>query len=154
MPTGPKMPDNVLLNKAAIIERSLKRMGEDYQQNPALDNYTHIDAMVLNIERACQAAIDAAQHIIARDHLGVPQTSAEAFDLLYKNKILGPSTSKAMIGMTGFRNVAVHEYQALDMEIVRTIATKKYRSLINFCKEIGIKIEPGFDAAPGEIEKE
>src|SRR6056297_3873978 len=104
MPTVPEAPDNIILNKAAIIERSLNRILEEYAQNPELDNYTHIDAMVLNIERACQAAIDAAQHLIARDHLGVPQTSAEAFDLLYKNKILGPSTSKAMIGMTGFRN--------------------------------------------------
>lgn len=145
MPTSSKKPDNVLLNKAAIIERSLKRMREEYQQNPALDNYTHIDAMILNIERACQAAIDAAQHIVAQNHFGVPQTSAEAFNLLYKNKVLGASTSKAMIGMTGFRNVAVHEYQVLDIEIVRAIATKEYRSLLDFCKEIGVRIAPGFD---------
>ncbi len=36
-------------------------MKEEYAFNPNLDNYTHIDAMVLNIERACQAAIDLVQ---------------------------------------------------------------------------------------------
>src|SRR6056297_3815483 len=154
MPTAPNTPDNVILNKAAIIERSLRRVLEEYAQNPELDNYTHIDAMVLNIERAFQAVIDAAYHLVAVQHYGMPQTSAEAFELLQQAGVLSPTTSRAMIGMTGFRNVAVHEYQPLDMDIVRTIATKKYRSLIDFCKEIGIKIEPGFDAAPGEIEKE
>jgi uncharacterized protein YutE (UPF0331/DUF86 family) len=45
-----------------------------------------------------------------------------------------------MIGMTGFRNVAVHEYQDLDMNIVRAIAEKQYRSLIEFCRELGVRI--------------
>lgn len=47
----------------AIIERSLKRMKEEYSFNPKLDNYTHIDALILNIERAYQAAIDLADNL-------------------------------------------------------------------------------------------
>jgi hypothetical protein len=49
----PTQPDSVSLNKAAIIERAIRRMHEEYRANPALDNDTHIDAMTLNIERAC-----------------------------------------------------------------------------------------------------
>lgn len=151
MPTAPERqkrpdtPDNIIYNKAAIIERSLRRVLEEYAQNPELDNYTHIDAMVLNIERACQAAIDAAYHLVATQHYGMPQTSAEAFELLQQAGVLSPETSRAMIGMTGFRNVAVHEYQALDMEIVRTIATKEYKSLIEFCRELGVRIAVGLE---------
>jgi len=141
MPTVPEAPDNIILNKAAIIERSLNRIMEEYAQNPELDNYTHIDAMVLNIERACQAAIDAAQHLVAKHHYGIPQTSADAFELLRKAGVLSLASTKAMIGMTGFRNIAVHEYQALDMDILRAIATKEYSSLISFCREIGVHIE-------------
>ena len=81
-------PDNVLLNKAAIIERALKRMKQEYHFDPELKNYTHIDAMMLNIERACQAAIDAAQHIVSCDRLGMPQNSAEAFILLEQAGII------------------------------------------------------------------
>ncbi len=139
----PTAPDNIIHNKAAIIERSLRRVLEEYDRNPELDNYTHIDAMVLNIERACQAAIDAAYHLVAAHHYGMPQTSAEAFELLRQAGVLSPETSRAMIGMTGFRNVAVHEYQALDMEIVRAIATKEYKSLIQFCRELGVRIAVG-----------
>ena len=79
MPSPSENPHSVLLNKAAIIERSLKRMKAEYQSDPTLTNFTHVDAMILNIERACQAAIDAAQHIVAQHRLGIPQNSAESF---------------------------------------------------------------------------
>jgi uncharacterized protein YutE (UPF0331/DUF86 family) len=98
----PTEPDNIVLNKAAIIERSLRRMKEEYNYNPELDNYTHIDAMVLNIERACQAAIDMAQHLVAENHAGMPQTSADAFILLEKAKIISNNIAKAMVIITGF----------------------------------------------------
>ena len=136
----PTKPDNVVLNKAAIIERSLRRMKEEYGNNPGLDNYTHIDAMVLNIERACQAAIDLAQHLVAENRAGMPQTSAEAFVLLRKANIISDTAAKAMIKMTGFRNVVIHEYQELEMEVLRAIAEREYKSLMNFCGEVGIKI--------------
>lgn len=132
--------DNVILNKSAIIERSLRRMKEEYAYNYDLDNYTHIDAMILNIERACQAAIDLAQHLVAVHHAGMPQTSADAFILLHKAKIISEETSRSMIGMTGFRNVAIHEYQELEIEVLRAIATKEYKSLIQFCRELGVNL--------------
>lgn len=133
-------PDNVVLNKAAIIERSIRRMKEEYSYNPALDNYTHIDAMVLNIERACQAAIDMAQHLVAEHHAGMPQTSADAFILLNKIKIITDNIAKDMIKMTGFRNIVIHEYQEMDMNVLRAIVKKEYKSLMEFCREIGVNL--------------
>ena len=67
----PIEPDDLCRNKSAIIERSLRRMREELTADPELTNYTHIDAMILNIERACQAAIDLALHLVAREHLGM-----------------------------------------------------------------------------------
>jgi len=145
MPTG---PDNVVLNKAATIERALRRMRQEYAFNPALDNYTHIDAMILNIERACQAAIDLAQHLVAENHLGAPQSSAELFILLKKANMLSEETARAMIAMTGFRNVAIHGYQELEIAILRAIAEKEYKSLISFCREAGVEIR--VDEAPAK----
>ena len=136
----PIKPDNIILNKAAIIERSLNRMKEEYSYNPQLDNYTHVDAMILNIERACQASIDLAQHLVAENHAGMPQTSADAFILLEKAKIISKDITKAMIKMTGFRNIVIHEYQEIDMNILREIAENEYKSLIEFCRELGVNL--------------
>ena len=124
--------DDIFLTKAAIIERALRRMKQEYLANPELDNYTHIDAMTLNVERACQAAIDLAMHIVARDHLGLPQSSAEAFRLMREAGYITEDIRKNMAAMTGFRNIAIHEYQQMDMSILRHIAESRWQSLVDY----------------------
>jgi uncharacterized protein YutE (UPF0331/DUF86 family) len=138
----PIQPDDICLNKAAIIERALRRMREEYVACPKLDNYTNVDALTLNIERACQAAIDLAMHLVAREHAGIPQNSAEAFVLLEKAGLLEKEIVKEMMAMTGFRNVAVHEYRELDMGVLRAIAEDRWKSLVRFCQQLGMTIKP------------
>ena len=134
--------DDVCLNKAAIIERALRRVKQEYQANPTLDDFTHVDAMTLNIERACQGAIDLAMHIVARDRLGLPQSSAESFRLLHEAGYITAETLRHMTAMTGFRNIAIHEYQELDMSILRAIAETRWQSLVEYCKALGLSIQP------------
>jgi len=67
-----------------------------------------MDAIILNIKQACQAAIDLAHHLVAIRRPGMPQTSAEVFILLSQNNLIKERTAKSMIAMTGFRNIAIH----------------------------------------------
>ncbi len=78
------MTDDVFINKREIIRRCLRLIGEDYQDDPErLKNFTVQDAIVLNLQRACEAAIDLAMHEVARCRYGVPQSSREAFSVLH-----------------------------------------------------------------------
>ncbi len=54
------MADDVLLNKAATIERCVRRAREACARDPATfgDDHTRQDAAILNIQRACEAALD------------------------------------------------------------------------------------------------
>jgi uncharacterized protein YutE (UPF0331/DUF86 family) len=115
-------------------------MLEEYSYCPALDNYTHLDALLLNIERACQAAIDMAMHIVAKLHLGMPQHVAQAFDMLVDAGIVSKTLGRSLRGMVGFRNIAVHDYQKLDQEILLFVVNKGYLDLIEFCRQLGINI--------------
>ena len=133
--------DDVLLNKAAIIERCLRRIVEEYAGDPGrLTNFTHQDAIVLNLERACQAAIDIAMHSIAREHLGVPQSSAQAFDLLAAAHRIDPELAGKMRRMVGFRNVAIHQYQELKIDILQQIIENGIQDFAEFCTAIGLRI--------------
>lgn len=136
----PTISDDVCLNKASIIERALRRILEEFAADHSLTEYTHIDAMTLNIERACQATIDVALHVVARDHLGIPQNSADAFRLLHKSQLLSEPITRSMIAMTGFRNIAIHEYQHMDMSVLRAIGESRWRDFIAFCKELGLVV--------------
>lgn len=132
--------DDICFNKASIIRRCLVRIREEYEADPGLANITRVDALTLNIERACQAAIDLAFHIVARDKLGMPQTSGDAFSLLRKASVISEKTARSMVSMTGFRNVAVHEYQAMDMSILRAVAETHWETFVLFCEELGLRI--------------
>ncbi len=138
----PIQPDDILLNKAAIIERCIRRIRQEYSSCPNLDNFTHVDALTLNIERACQAAIDMAMHLTAKHHLGIPQSSAESFELLRKAGLIPEELCKKMRGMTGFRNIAIHEYEELDTGVLRYIATTGHRDFVTFCQALTIRISP------------
>lgn len=138
----PIRPDDVCRNKAAIIERAIRRVKQEYEFDPELEDYTHIDALILNVERACQAAIDLAMHIVSREHLGMPQSNADCFRLLHRANLITHDTMRNMISMVGFRNVAIHEYQGLDMDIIHNIARERWKSLVEFCFETGMKIKP------------
>jgi len=74
--------------------------------------------------------------------LGIPQTSSDAFKLLEKAGLLHKETTKKMISMVGFRNIAVHEYQTMDMNILRTIAEHDWKSLVDYLAQLGIHIQP------------
>lgn len=135
-------PDDILLNKAAIIERCVRRMLEEAGACPHLDDFTHVDALTLNIERACQAAIDMAMHVVADRHLGVPQSTADAFLLLERAGLVSAPLAAALCGMVGFRNVAVHQYEDLDMAVLRWIVDSGYRDWIRLGEALGVSIRP------------
>jgi uncharacterized protein YutE (UPF0331/DUF86 family) len=135
-------PDDILLNKAAIIERCVRRMLDEARACPNLDDFTHVDALTLNIERACQAAIDMAMHVVAERHLGVPQSTADAFVLLERAGVVDRPLSAALCGMVGFRNVAVHQYEDIDMSVLRWIVESGHRDWIRLGDALGVSIRP------------
>jgi hypothetical protein len=95
---GQSMPNDVVLNKVQIIERCMKRIHEEYNANPLnLKNYTKQDSIILNIQRACEACIDLAMHIVAEKKLGIPQSSREAFDMLVVAQLLDENLSFPVI---------------------------------------------------------
>lgn len=117
------MPDDVLLNKAAVIQRCLARIQEEYRDHEAEleSNFSRQDAIVLNLLRACEAAIDMAMHVVRLRHLGLPQDSRDAFAMLGQAGIVSAELVKAMQAMVGFRNVAVHDYQGMSLPVLKHI---------------------------------
>ncbi|MBM4013268.1 MAG: DUF86 domain-containing protein [Planctomycetes bacterium] len=124
------MPDDVSLNKLAIIERCLRRVAEEYRRDPArLENFTIQDSVVLNVQRACEAAIDMAMHVIAVRRLGVPQDARSAFDILAAERLIERPLAERMKAMVGFRNIAVHDYQQLQVTILQRVVEERLHDL-------------------------
>jgi uncharacterized protein YutE (UPF0331/DUF86 family) len=132
--------DDIIINKIAVIQRATGRALEEYRKNPTLSSFTELDALILNLERACQAIIDLAMHIISREKWGVPQSSSDTFRILESKSLLLQETTKSLTSMVGFRNIAIHEYQKLNIDIIIHIMENDYQVFSKFCQELGFKI--------------
>ncbi|CCU80840.1 protein of unknown function DUF86 [Halanaerobium saccharolyticum subsp. saccharolyticum DSM 6643] len=129
--------DDILINKNETVKRCLKRINEEYQNNPAnLKNYTKQDSIILNIQRLSEAAIDIAMHVVAELELGVPQSSRDAFQFLVENDLIENRTAEKLKAMVGFRNIAVHEYQKLNLKIVEAIIENEIEEVKNFSEKM------------------
>lgn len=131
------MGDDVVYNKCAIIERCILRIHEEYENDSqSLEDFTKQDSIILNIQRACEAAIDLAMHIIAENKWGVPQSSRDAFDILCQENCIGEPLANSLKRMVGFRNIAVHNYQSLNLKIVSQVIENHLDDLQAFSKII------------------
>ncbi|KAA5807435.1 type VII toxin-antitoxin system HepT family RNase toxin [Thermoanaerobacterium thermosaccharolyticum] len=128
---------DVVINKTEIIERCINRIKEEYEGNPMnLKNYTKQDSILLNIQRACEACIDLAMHVVAEKSFGIPQNSRDAFELLRKNGVIDDALEKKLKSMVGFRNIAVHNYQLIDLKVVQDLIENGLNDLIVFSRII------------------
>ena len=132
------MVDDVLINKAATIERCVLRAREEYFSEPATfaTNFTRQDAAILNIQRACEAALDMGQHLIRRDRLGVPQSARDVFALLARAGRIEHVLAEGLQRMVGFRNIAVHDYQSLQLPITVAIIEKHLDEFLQYSKAL------------------
>ncbi len=128
------MPDrDVVLAKVSAIQKCLNRIESVTGLKPdRLDDQDIQDIFVLNLQRAIQSAIDLATHIIASEGLGLSDTVRGNFELLEKAKIVNKNVSKKMQAMVGFRNIAIHDYQSLDADILKSILKKHLRDFEEF----------------------
>lgn len=132
------MVDEVLLNKAATIERCVARAREEYAHNPATfaTDFTRQDAAILNIQRACEAALDMGQHLIRRERLGIIQSSRDVFTLLAQAGLIDALLADSLKRMVGFRNIAVHDYQSLQIPITVRIIESHLDEFLHYSKAL------------------
>lgn len=141
------MADDVLINKAATIERCVARAREEYARDPTAfaTDLTRQDAAILNIQRACEAALDMGQHLIRREKLGVPQSARDVFALLVQGGWLDAMLADSLKRMVGFRNIAVHDYQALQLPITVSIITRHLDEFLHYSQAVLLRdaAQPG-----------
>ena len=137
------MIDDIILNKKESIERCIKQI-KDYYNLPSdiefSENYMKQDAIAINIQRTAELCIDIANHIIKVKKLGIPKETKECFELLKNNKIISGELSSKLIGMVGFRNILVHEYKKIDINIMIDVIENRLIDILSFT-EIILKLE-------------
>jgi uncharacterized protein YutE (UPF0331/DUF86 family) len=128
--------DNIILKKAATIERSILRIHQEYGSDgiDLLENFTKQDAIILNLQRAIQSVLDMGAHIIKKQNWGIPDDSRQIFGIFLEKKIIESELANHLMKMVSFRNIAVHEYQEINLDILHYIIKNRLHDILKFSK--------------------
>lgn len=126
----------LILRKLDAIERSVSRAREEHAAagDAFATDFTHQDAAILNVLRACEQAIDAANILIREQRLGIPQSSRDSFTLLADAELITRDLGEALKRMVGFRNTATHQYQKLDLDMAEAVIVHDLDNLLELCR--------------------
>ena len=133
-----KKIDDIIINKVESIKRCVAATRDNYflDQENFTEDFIRRDAAILNIQRACEQAIDLANHLVRKLDLGIPNETRDSFSFLNRAKIIDRNLAENLEKMVGFKNLVIHEYQRINIQIVIDVIHKRLPDLKNFCEII------------------
>jgi uncharacterized protein YutE (UPF0331/DUF86 family) len=124
--------------KLAQIDTYLKQIGDfssislsqyktDWKTQRIVERTLHI---------LIEVCIDIANHIISDQEMRLPTGYADTFKVLMENKVMGKNLCRTLEKMAKFRNIVVHQYEAIDPTIVVSILHRNLRDFEKYKKAI------------------
>jgi len=128
----------IIERKLDSLWRCLERVRSRTPANASdlLNDLDLQDVLVLNLSRAVQICVDVAVHILSERKQPPPETMGKAFELLAQEGLLDTELAQRLKKSVGFRNLAVHNYEAIDWAIVHAIATRHLVDFEAFAKAV------------------
>jgi uncharacterized protein YutE (UPF0331/DUF86 family) len=132
------MDQSIVEAKLESLRRCVARVAEKCPTTAAelARNVDAQDIIAVNLSRAVQLCIDLALHKISSSGETAPSTMSAAFDTLAKLGTIDEALAKRMKSAVGFRNLAVHQYEAMNWEIVHAICTKHLDDFRAFARAV------------------
>jgi uncharacterized protein YutE (UPF0331/DUF86 family) len=128
--------EDIVLGKLASISDALDRIEQVTRADADLEAWIVDDLCTLYLQRAVEACIDLANHLIGENRWSTPKSASQAFEVLCEQGIYGEDFTDTLISMVGFRNVAVHAYGTLDPKVVRSIVDNHLDDLRDFSRRV------------------
>lgn len=112
---------------------SCRRELSTVQLIETLKNDLDIQDIVLhNLQVAIQGCIDIGSHIISDEGWGIAGSLSEIFYILQDKGVIGTDFTDRMVSMVGFRNILIHEYEDVNLDIVYNILHEHLRDIDEF----------------------
>lgn len=133
-----QMDKQLVAAKLESLRRALARVRERTPVDAAAlaADLDAQDIVSLNLQRAVQLCVDIAYHLAAVADAAEPETMSDAFLTLSTLGLIDATLADALRRAVGFRNIAVHQYEKMDWQIVFDVATKRIRDLEQFARMV------------------
>ncbi len=137
------MDRGLISEKLESLRRCVRRVSEKCPPDmETLERDVDLqDIVTLNLSRAVQLSVDIGAHLVADLETPPPDTMGQTFDILGREGIISPDLAGRLKKAVGFRNVAIHRYEAIDWGIVHGIARNHMGDFSNFARAVTERIE-------------
>jgi uncharacterized protein YutE (UPF0331/DUF86 family) len=88
------------------------------------------------LQLCIECVIDVCKLIVVQLRLGLPSEENDLFAKLEDKGLLSHQVAEVVRQMRGFRNILIHEYAAIDDELVYTYVNARLGDFESFKKEI------------------
>ena len=132
------MDRQVIDQKLESLFRCLSRIKAKFPADVSLltADFDLQDIVSLNLSRAVQLTVDIGGHIVSVSDFHSPETMGETFDVLAQNKVVSHDLASRLKKSVGFRNIAVHNYDAINWHIVHSIIKDHLGDFSEFAKAV------------------
>ena len=135
--------EDIVLAKVSTIRKAVATIRSLDSELPGAEKeWVRLDLTVLNLQRAVEAAIDVASHLISANGWELPRDARHALEILVARGVISGNLLKVLHGAIGFRNIAVHDYTKLDPRVIHGIAADHLGDLEEFANEVLRKTTP------------
>jgi uncharacterized protein YutE (UPF0331/DUF86 family) len=126
----------LLRKRLALIETCVQELRTLARPSELVRDIKEARFIEHTLQIAIQAALDAASHIVSDGRLGEPRTNRELFDLLERHGWIESGLANTLRRMAGFRNILVHGYDDVDLQVVEDIVSNRLEDLLDFVRAI------------------
>lgn len=81
-----------------------------------------------------QLTVDIGAHLVSGMEMPAPDTMGQTFDRLHSAGILPADLAENLKKAVGFRNIAVHNYESIDWNIVHSIIRNRLADFREFAR--------------------
>lgn len=136
--------DIILKSLFAVITERVNYLREMSKEFPNISSFKKADHKFISaIERDLQVAIEACMDIgkviISEKKLRPPESMKDICAVLFENGFIDNRMLSALDRMVGTRNILVHRYEKIDLEIIYGILKRHLQDFQRFIKQISKK---------------
>lgn len=132
------MDEMLIFRKMESLGRCVDRIRSKrgFTHEELLQNHDLQDILSVNLQRAVQLSVDIALHILSDLSATLPDTMGAAFIALREHVVISERTGNALRSSVGLRNVAVHDYVAVNWQIVQDVVDGHVEVFVDFMREV------------------
>jgi len=146
-----------VIDRAAICRRlhalegyvaELRRLGATLPRERFDEDLSSQWAVEHGLQLAIECVLDVGSHLVSAEGLGSPESYREVIELLGRAGILPADYVARARRMPGLRNVLVHDYLAVDLDVVWRVLHEGPAELEEFLRHVARHVKASAPDTP------